>query len=66
MLLWGSNYSVQKAVMAQLGAEALVLMRCLVTRACAIAQMPREHGLRWPRLDSRDWLGLAALGHVRM
>lgn len=42
-------------------------MHYLVAPACAIALMLWQHGLRWPRLESRDWLGLgglAALGHV--
>jgi drug/metabolite transporter (DMT)-like permease len=67
MLLWGSNYSVQKAVMAQIGPGAMVFMRYLVTPACAIALLLWQHGLRWPRLERRDWaglVGLAALGHV--
>lgn len=67
MLLWGSNYSVQKAVMAQIGPGALVFMRYLVTPACAIALLLWQYGLRWPRLERRDWVGLAglaALGHV--
>lgn len=67
MLLWGSNYSVQKAVMAQIGPGALVFARYLVTPACAIALLLWRHGLRWPRLERRDWVGLgglALLGHV--
>jgi drug/metabolite transporter (DMT)-like permease len=67
MLLWGSNYSVQKAVMAQIGPSALVFVRYLVTPACAIVLLLWQYGLRWPRLERRDWAGLAglaALGHV--
>lgn len=67
MLLWGSNYSVQKAVMEQIGPGALVFMRYLVTPACALALLLWRYGRRWPRLERRDWLGLvglAALGHV--
>lgn len=67
MLLWGSNYSVQKAVMAQIGPDALVFARYLVTPACAVVLLLWRHGWRWPKLERRDWLGLAglaALGHV--
>lgn len=67
MLLWGSNYSVQKAVMAQIGPGAMVFMRYLITPACAVALLLWQYGLRWPRLERRDWAGLAglaALGHV--
>jgi drug/metabolite transporter (DMT)-like permease len=67
MLLWGSNYSVQKAVMAEIGPAALVFMRYLVTPACAIALLLWCYGSRWPRLARADWVGLAglaALGHV--
>jgi drug/metabolite transporter (DMT)-like permease len=67
ILLWGSNYSVQKAVMAQIGPGAVLFMRYLVTPACAVALLLWCHGLRWPRPEPRDWLGLAGLallGHV--
>lgn len=67
MLLWGSNYSVQKAVMGEIGPDALVFMRYLVTPACAVALLLWRYGWHWPRLERRDWLGLAglaALGHV--
>jgi drug/metabolite transporter (DMT)-like permease len=67
ILLWGSNYSVQKALMAQIGPGAMLFVRYLVTPACAVALLLWHHGLRWPRLVWRDWAGLAglaALGHV--
>lgn len=67
MLLWGSNYSLLKAVLTQIGPGALVFMRYLITPACAVALLLWRYGLHWPRLEPRDWiglLGLAALGHV--
>jgi drug/metabolite transporter (DMT)-like permease len=67
VLLWGSNYSVQKAVMAQIGPAPLVFMRYLITPACAVTLLLWRHGLHWPRPSWRDWVGLAglaALGHV--
>lgn len=67
MLLWGSNYSVQKVVLAQIGPGAMVVVRYLVTLACAIALLLWQYGLCWPRLERREWMGLAglaALGHV--
>lgn len=67
MLLWGSNYSVQKAVMNHIGPGPLVFMRYLITPACAVALLLWRYGLRWPRLARGDWVGLvglAVLGHV--
>lgn len=67
VLAWGSNYSVLKAVMAQIGPQALIFARYLVTPACAVALLVWHHGLRWPRLPARDWgtlAGLALVGHV--
>lgn len=67
ILLWGSNYSVQKALMAEIGPGALLFARYLVTPACAVALLLWRYGLRWPRMERRDWAGLAglaALGHV--
>lgn len=67
ILLWGSNYSVQKALMAQIGPGAMLFARYLVTPACAAALLLWHYGLRWPRLERPDWLGLAGLavlGHL--
>jgi drug/metabolite transporter (DMT)-like permease len=67
VLTWGSNYSVLKAVMAEIGPQAMIFARYLVTPACAVVLMLWHFGLRWPRLPTRDWLalaGLAMVGHV--
>jgi drug/metabolite transporter (DMT)-like permease len=67
ILLWGSNYSVQKALMAHIGPGALLFARYLVTPACAVLLLLWNHGLHWPRVQRRDWLalaGLAVLGHL--
>jgi len=67
VLAWGSNYSVLKAVMAEIGPQAMIFARYIVTPACAVGLMLWRFGLRWPRLPARDWVtlcGLALLGHV--
>lgn len=67
VLTWGSNYSVLKAVMAEIGPQAMIFARYLVTPACAAALMVWHFGLRWPLLPARDWralAGLALVGHV--
>lgn len=67
VLTWGSNYSVLKAVMAEIGPQAMIFARYLVTPACAAALMVWHFGLRWPRLSARDWralVGLALVGHI--
>ncbi len=64
ILLWGSNYSVQKALMAHIGPGALLFARYLITPACAVGLLLWHYGLRWPRIERRDWLGLAGLAVV--
>jgi drug/metabolite transporter (DMT)-like permease len=67
VLVWGSNYSVLKAVMVQIGPQALIFARYLVTPACALMLLFWHHGLRWPKVERRDWsalAGLAVVGHV--
>jgi drug/metabolite transporter (DMT)-like permease len=67
VLTWGSNYSVLKAVMAEIGPQAMIFARYLVTPACAAVLLVWHFGLRWPRLSARDWrslVGLALVGHV--
>jgi drug/metabolite transporter (DMT)-like permease len=66
ILLWGSNYSVQKALMAHIGPGALLFARYLVTPACAVLLLLWNHGLHWPRVQRRDWLALAGLAGVQV
>lgn len=67
VLAWGINYSVQKALLAQIGPQAMIFVRYLVTPACALALLLWRYGLAWPRLDRGEWAalaGLALVGHV--
>lgn len=59
VLAWGGNYSVQKALLAQIGPQAMILVRYLVTPACALAVLLWRHGLAWPRLERGEWAALA-------
>lgn len=67
ILLWGSNYSVQKALMAHIGPGAMLFARYLITPACAVGLLLWNYGLRWPVVSRQDGLalaGLAVLGHL--
>ncbi|WBY03073.1 DMT family transporter [Ramlibacter tataouinensis] len=67
VLAWGSNYSVQKALLAQIGPQAMIFIRYVLTPACALAVLLWRYGLAWPRLGRGDWAalaGLALVGHV--
>lgn len=67
VVLWGSNYSVLKALLTQLGPSAVIAARYVVTPLCAVALLLWHYGLSWPRLERGEWFafaGLALVGHV--
>jgi drug/metabolite transporter (DMT)-like permease len=67
ILVWGANFSVQKAVFAALGPGAFLFARYLIMPLCAVALLWQRYGRRWPRLARKDWwalVRLALLGHV--
>lgn len=67
VLLWGANYSLQKAIMVQVSPAALIFARYLVTAACAAAILGWKYGRRWPMLDRGEWAVVAwlvLLGHL--
>lgn len=67
VVVWGSNYSLLKTLLTQLGPSAVLTARYIVTPLCAVAILLWHYGLSWPRLERGEWFafaGLALVGHV--
>lgn len=67
ILVWGANFSVQKAVFSALGPAGFLFIRYLIMPVCALALLWQRYGARWPRLPRDQWwafVRLALLGHV--
>ncbi len=67
ILVWGSNFTVQKAVFAALTPGGFLFARDLIMPLCAVALLWQRYGLHWPRLPRAEWwalLRLGLLGHV--
>ena len=67
VLIWGSNFTVQKAVFAALTPGGFLFARYLIMPVCAVLLLWQRYGARWPRLPRDEWLKLARLallGHV--
>lgn len=65
VLAWGGNYSVQKALLAQIGPQAMIFLRYLVTPACALAVLlwrTAWPGRAWSGANGRRWPGRAPRG----
>lgn len=67
ILVWGANFSVQKAVFTALSPGGFLFARYLIMPLCAVALLWQRYGRRWPRLTRGQWWALARLallGHV--
>ncbi|GMV60299.1 MAG: hypothetical protein AMXMBFR72_33900 [Betaproteobacteria bacterium] len=67
ILVWGANFSVQKAVFTALSPGGFLFARYLIMPLCAVALLWQRYGRRWPRLARDEWWALARLallGHV--
>jgi len=67
ILIWGSNFSVQKAVFAALTPGGFLFARYMIMPVCAVLLLWQRYGARWPRLPRDEWwklVRLALLGHV--
>ena len=62
ILVWGSNFSVQKYVFAALTPGGFLFARYLIMPVCAVALLWQRYGLRWPRLPRSEWMALLRLG----
>ena len=67
ILVWGSNFSVQKVIFTALTPGGFLFARYLIMPICAVALLWQRYGLRWPRLPRAEWwalLRLGLLGHL--
>jgi len=67
VLVWGINFSVQKAVFAAITPGGFLFVRYLIMPVCAAALLWQRYGSRWPRLSRDEWwalLRLGLLGHL--
>jgi drug/metabolite transporter (DMT)-like permease len=62
VLVWGANFSVQKAVFASLGPGGFLFARYLIMPVCAVLLLWQRYGTRWPRLSRGEWWALVRLG----
>jgi drug/metabolite transporter (DMT)-like permease len=62
VVVWGANFSVQKAVYAAATPGGFLFARYLIMPACALALLVWRFGLRWPAVPREDLLQLAKLG----
>ena len=62
IVVWGANFSVQKAVFAVLSPGGFLFVRYLVMPAAAALLLCWLHGTRWPRVGRADRIALLKLG----
>ena len=64
IVLWGANFSVQKAVFEALSPGGFLFVRYLMMPVAAALLLCLRFGTRWPRLSRTDAFALARLGLV--
>src|SRR6185503_1351886 len=64
IVLWGANFSVQKAVFEVLSPGGFLFVRYLMMPLAAALLLCFRFGTRWPRLSRADALALIRLGLV--
>ena len=62
ILVWGINFSVQKAVFAAVTPGGFLFVRYMIMPVCAVALLWQRFGTAWPRLPRAEWLALLRLG----
>ncbi|HLS55233.1 MAG TPA: EamA family transporter, partial [Zeimonas sp.] len=62
IVVWGANFSIQKALFAAIQPAGFLFARYLIMPACALALLAWTHGTRLPRVSRADFLALARLG----
>ena len=64
VVIWGANFSIQKALFAAIGPSAFLLARYLIMPLLAVLLLAWRTRLRFPRISRGDWLQLARLGLI--
>jgi drug/metabolite transporter (DMT)-like permease len=67
IVVWGINFSVQKAVFEAVTPGGFLFVRYLIMPVCAAALLWQRYGINWPRLPAAElWalLRLGLLGHL--
>lgn len=62
VVIWGANFSVQKAVFNAITPGGFLFVRYLIMPLAALALLCSRHGLDWPRIARSDLLALLKLG----
>ncbi|MFZ2652185.1 MAG: DMT family transporter [Burkholderiaceae bacterium] len=62
VLIWGANFSVQKAVFNALSPGGFLFVRYLIMPLAAAVLLCARHGLLWPRVSRSDLVALLKLG----
>ena len=62
VLVWGANFSVQKAVFETLSPGGFLFIRYLIMPIAAAALLCSRHGRHWPSVSRSDLLALLKLG----
>ncbi len=60
--VWGSNFTVQKAVFTALSPGGFLFARYLIMPMAAAALLMSRHGVKWPRVPRADMIALLKLG----
>jgi drug/metabolite transporter (DMT)-like permease len=64
IVVWGANFSVQKAIFNALSPGGFLFVRYLVMPVAAAALLCVRYGRRWPRVSRADAFALLRLGLV--
>ncbi len=64
IVVWGANFSIQKAVFAAVTPAGFLFARYLLMPVCALVLLLHARGTRFPRVSRPDLVGLAKLGIV--
>ncbi|CAN5790912.1 EamA family transporter [soil metagenome] len=62
ILVWGANFSVQKAVFAAVSPGGFLFVRYLIMPLAASLLLCSRYGLRWPKVSRADLIALLKLG----
>jgi drug/metabolite transporter (DMT)-like permease len=64
IVVWGANFSIQKAVYEGATPAGFLFVRYLIMPVCAVLLLLWRFGPRWPRVARADLLQLAKLGFL--